>query len=1100
MSTLLDKFKLKKTPAKIAKIRIRMSGKQSGESSESSEEKLNVNIFEERMKGRFSKPSIQITEFKKDEKIINKPVKLSKKLRIPGKQKKIKKPSDKPNLNVPFFRVRKDLIKIKDGKGNLLIDRLPPKYYESFDIKPPAWYQHNRDFFVNFINSTFGKEYRDQIKSDKKNVSCEDFKEKGSFQLMTHQKIVRDYINLHSPYRGLLLYHGLGAGKTCSSIAIAEGIKNTNTVIVMTPASLQMNYIQQLKKCGDPLYKDNQHWEFIKTENDDGSVDSDLENALVSILNVSLAYVRANKGAWLVNSTLPANYNQKHQRDRASINDQINNMIRHKYQFINYNGLNQNKLSQLENQAKKTNGRSNFFDNKIVVIDEAHNLVSRIVNKISKDKKNTTVTMKLYNYLLDAHNCRIVMLTGTPVVNYPNEIGILYNILRGYIKTYYFTLDTSRIGKLNLDKITKILNYNGFVDYISYNSQQRILKLTRNPYGFYNKKDKDKNYIGIKLSKSGKIDDNQFQKAVIDTLDKNHILVEHSSTKIENNLALPDTFKGFNMRFIDPITKNLTNKLRFSRRILGLTSYFRSAQESLLPRFNPNTDIDDTPIEMSDYQLAVYETARIAERGSITKKPKKNKKGTDVNDLYSDNPGTYRVFSRLFCNFVFPEGIVRPDPSNIGKAKTNIDVSDVDNLSSNIKQEQADGRFDTDDARRESDAKKASKIEYNKQINFALKQLREHSDQFLNMSKSKNLKMYSPKFALALKRLNSPDFRGCHLFYSDFRTIEGVGVFTIVLEAQTQQPIWSRFKIAKDGNGVWKINMNPEDLKKTCYALYTGTEDAEEKEIIRNIYNSEWSKVPPTIVEQLHENGFEEQKNFYGDVIKLLMITSSGSEGIDLKNVQYVHIMDPYWHPVRADQVIGRARRICSHNDLPESYRKVKVFKYIMTFTDDQREHKLNNEFKHDKSSNPDTPDRIVTTDEYLHEKSQMKQKINSQILTTIKETSIDCALYKDGSKENLVCYNYGSYDKNKFHSAPNLKSEPTDKLWLQNRKKFISKLVEVNLPNKGEFLVVPDDIDDPYIGVYYDKQLYRQKGTLIPIMKGIRDTANAKKIMFVSL
>ena len=473
MALLLDKFKLKKTPAKIAKIKIRMHGKQIGKDEESHEQQLNLNIFEDRMKGRFSKPSITMRQFKEDEKIINKPVKLSKKLKIPGKKQKIKKPDKQTNVDIPFFRIRKDLIKIKDNEGKLLIDRLPPKYYESFDVNPPSWYQHNRDFFINFINSTFGKEYKEQIKKDKKEVSCDDFKEKGNFQLMTHQKIVRDYINLHSPYRGLLLYHGLGAGKTCSSIAIAEGIKNTNTVVVMTPASLQMNYIQQLKKCGDSLYKDNQHWEFIQTENEDGSIDKDLESSLVSILNVSLAYVRANKGAWLVDATKPPNYNQKHQRDRASINDQINNMIRHKYQFINYNGLNQNRLSQLENQAKKNNGRSNFFDNKIVIIDEAHNLVSRIVNKISKDKKNVTVTMKLYNYLLDAHNCRVVML-------------------RGYIKTYYFTLDTSRIGKLDLDKITKILNYNGFVDYISYNSQQRILKLTRNPYGFFNKKDKDK--------------------------------------------------------------------------------------------------------------------------------------------------------------------------------------------------------------------------------------------------------------------------------------------------------------------------------------------------------------------------------------------------------------------------------------------------------------------------------------------------------------------------------------------------------------------------------------------------------------------------------
>jgi superfamily II DNA or RNA helicase len=1093
MALLLDIFKLKKAPSKFAKFRIKMSGQHIKNTEESTEEQLSLDIFKKRIQSRFNKPSAPLIQFKEDEKIINKPTKLSKKLKIPGRLKKTKKAT--PKLDEPFFRIRKDLIKIKDGEGKLLIDRLPEKYYESYDVNPPSWYQHNRDFFINFINSTFGKEYGEQIKNDTTKVSCDDFKDKGSFELMTHQKIVRDYINLHSPYRGLLLYHGLGAGKTCSSIAIAEGIKNTNTVVVMTPASLQMNYIQQLKKCGDPLYKDNQHWEFIKTENDDGSIDKDLENSLVSILNVSLAYVRANKGAWLVNATKPANYNKKHQRDRASINDQINNMIRHKYQFVNYNGLNQNKLTQLENQAKLTHGRNNIFDNKIVIIDEVHNLVSRIVNKIKKDKNNTTVTMKIYNYLLDANNCRIVALTGTPIVNYPNEIGILFNILRGYIKTYYFSLDTSRVGKLNLDKIIKILSNNGFVDYIAFNSKINELKITRNPYGFFNKKDKQRNYAGVKASKFGKVDDNKFRKSVIETLDKHHILVDANSAKIENNLALPDTFKGFNMRFIDPINKSLVNKLRFSRRILGLTSYFRSAQEKLLPRFNPDTDIDDTPLKMSDYQLAIYETARISERSSVTRKPKKNKKGTDVNELYSDNPGTYRVFSRLFCNFVFPEGIVRPDPANIAKAK--LDVSDVDNLTTNAKQEQVDGRFDTDDAKKESNAKKAAKIEYNKQINQALRQLKDNSDKFLNMSKSKNLEIYSPKFALILKRLNSPDFRGCHLFYSDFRTIEGVGVFSLVLEAQTQQPLWSRFKIAKDYNGTWKINMTSEELNKSCYALYTGTEDAEEKEIIRNIYNSQWNKVPPTIVEQLQNEGFKDQKNFFGDVIKLLMITSSGSEGIDLKNVQFVHILDPYWHPVRAQQVIGRARRICSHNDLPEKYRRVKVYKYIMTFTDDQREHKLNNEFKHDKSKNPETPDRIITTDEYLYEISHTKLKLNTEILNTIKSTAIDCALYKDGRKENIVCYNYGSYDKSKFHSTPNLKSEPTDKLWIQNRKKLVSKLVEVSLP-RGDFLVVPDNIEDPTIGVYYDKQLYRQKNTLIPIMKAIRDPDNPKRVMFI--
>ena len=150
--------------------------------------------------------------------------------------------------------------------------------------------------------------------------------------------------------------------------------------------------------------------------------------------------------------------------------------------------------------------------------------------------------------------------------------------------------------------------------------------MTRNPYGFFNKKDKDKKYMGVKLSKLGKIDDNQFQKAVIDTLDKNHILVQHSSTKIENNLALPDTFKGFNMRFIDPITKNLTNKLRFSRRILGLTSYFRSAQEELMPAFNIEEDFRVVDCSMSDYQFGLYEEARKNERVLEKRNAQKRKK------------------------------------------------------------------------------------------------------------------------------------------------------------------------------------------------------------------------------------------------------------------------------------------------------------------------------------------------------------------------------------------------------------------------------------------------------------------------------------------
>ena len=69
-------------------------------------------------------------------------------------------------------------------------------------------------------------------------------------------------------------------------------------------------------------------------------------------------------------------------------------MIRAKYRFINYNGLRESHLAGFSD-----NGRINPFDNKVIIIDEAHNFVSKIVNKL---KKPDSLSMKLYEFLLSA--------------------------------------------------------------------------------------------------------------------------------------------------------------------------------------------------------------------------------------------------------------------------------------------------------------------------------------------------------------------------------------------------------------------------------------------------------------------------------------------------------------------------------------------------------------------------------------------------------------------------------------------------------------------------------------------------------------------------
>ena len=252
----------------------------------------------------------------------------------------------------------------------------------------------------------------------------------------------------------------------------------------------------------------------------------------------------------------------------------------------------------------------------------------------------------------------------------------------------------------------------------------------------------------------------------------------------------------------------------------------------------------------------------------------------------------------------------------------------------------------------------------------------------------------------------------------------------------------------------WVLDERPEDAGKRRFALYTGTESAEEKGIIRCIFNSEWDQVPSSIRDDLLRIS---GNNFYGEVINTLMISASGAEGINLRNVRYVHIVEPYWHPVRIEQVVGRARRICSHQDLPAELRTVNVFLYLMVYSPAQlkpltkdekaaaeKEEALlastdpktvvdvsNAALKYVRVSRElregDTSavnDEPITTDQSLYEIAKRKEDINSNILRCVKETAIDCAIHaKAGSKETLKCFTFDNPD-NKFAYEPSIQDE----------------------------------------------------------------------------
>jgi hypothetical protein len=904
------------------------------------------------------------------------------------------------------------IVTIKDlGKR---VPQRPPQV----DIQVSSYYMNNREKFINFVNALF-LPYKEELEKNKESISCDSIGQANAdFSLLTHQKIVRDYMNLYTPYRGLLLDHGLGSGKTCTSIAVAEGMKDSRKVIIMTPKSLRTNYMEELKKCGDLLYKKNQYWEWISVE-----VNPDVTKTISDVLGLPMEYILDNKGAWFVDITKKSNYPELSTLEKKSLDKQIDEMIKNKYTFINYNGLRMNHLLNLTSGFTK-----NLFNNAIVIVDEAHNLISRIVNQVKKKNSGDTLSMRIYEYLLSAHNARVVLLSGTPVINYPNEFGILFNILRGYITTWKIPITVETSEKIDRVALQKILSREKTLDYIDYSPSSKVLTITRNPFGFKNKRDSAGKYEGVaKDDEPGKPmtdaefeqDDERFVKRIVALLKDKQITANVKGIKVKQLKALPDDLDYFKRQYIDENTNQLKNTDLLKRRIVGLSSYFKSAQESLLPKYTETLGLDYhiVRIPMSDFQFEIYEKARKEERKT------ESSKGANVS-MFDEKPSTYRIFSRLFCNYVVEN---RPLPERQKAAKKTVEDVEDDGSEDSVKDlgDEREGEVEGDEILNTQGG-----VTYQTRIADAIQDIKSHPDKYLT---PEALEIHSPKFLHMLENIKDEEYKGLHLVYSQFRSFEGIEVFRLVLEHNG----FAQFKVKASGAGGFELDMPEDDLGKPTYVLYTGTESPEEKELVRNIYNGDWEYVPENITNELRKKA---KNNNMGEIIKVFMITSSGSEGINLRNTRYVHIMEPYWHPVRSDQVIGRARRICSHKNLDAKYQTVEVFVYLMEFSEKQLASDDAMELKRkDLSKTTHLP---VTSDQFLYEISTIKKTLIQQLTQSIKESAFDCFIYSNGK-----CMNFGNPNNDAYSFVPDYAEQQSDTTANINKQvvEMKGKVIELN-------------------------------------------------------
>jgi len=282
------------------------------------------------------------------------------------------------------------------------------------------------------------------------------------------------------------------------------------------------------------------------------------------------------------------------------------------------------------------------------------------------------------------------------------------------------------------------------------------------------------------------------------------------------------------------------------------------------------------------------------------------------------------------------------------------------------------------------------------------------------------LSLYSPKFAAILGKIEEVAAeRGSSLLYSQFLDMEGIGIFKIAMDVNGYAPI----EIIKSTAGIKFSARTEESLRKgpggqPRYITFSGGEEDDVRRICLDIFNANFNELPVDIKSLLVDE-MKYTDNKTGQLCRVFCITSAGAEGISLKSVRAVHIMEPYWNDVRLRQVKGRAIRIGSHLELDESQRNVVIYTYLSVFSPEAQlatagESRISpNIRQYDRIERKDAlelglpigdraTEYIITTDERLHVISERKKLVLNALESVMKAAAVDCELNikenKDGS------------------------------------------------------------------------------------------------------
>lgn len=427
--------------------------------------------------------------------------------------------------------------------------------------------------------------------------------------------------------------------------------------------------------------------------------------------------------------------------------------------------------------------------------------------------------------------------------------------------------------------------------------------------------------------------------------------------------SFPESENKFNQKYVTYGTYSTINpasKNKFMRRIIGLVSYYIGST----PDTFATSTLKSVSIPMGKYQEDVYNFYEIIE-AKIEAKRQYGESGSEM----------YRAYTRQACNFVFPpisqkiNGESRPRPNNFRITEKEALAIDI-GKETKLKAEKFGDKIMNVSSYLESlelfltnlDKWFADKHKEDASLKHTLhddvKNFTEGKQSVLkwwnSQTKKSNLLqgmyMCGPKFVHMI--LNSLRAKGPTVIYTNYVRMEGIDIIKIYLKYF-------------DFSGY---DEKKKKETKYCYGEFHGA-----------IINRE--------TRQKTKLAFNSIENIKGEVIKIILFSPAGTEGISLANVRQMHITEPYWNEVRIRQMIGRALRQCSHKDLPLQERHVDIFRYKMVRIGEGKK---------------------ITTDEHIEQSAKNKDTLLQTFYMALKEIAIDCKLNK---AHNMMSGEYDCFD-----------------------------------------------------------------------------------------